>query len=414
MSALAETHMKKGQWKEAEELYLQVVEAKKTVCHPEETDTYRSLADLASAYMAQGRWKESEQLQAHVVDGFMRAFGIRDEETLKNVDNLALAYKNLGSWAKAKELYVQLERQRKEAHGKMHTDTLGSTLNLGLVLMHQGMEEDAQEKVHFVIITLDGILGRPDDNTWAPKVSVYEELCIQVLETAKQVFGDEDPETTMAANTLANIYAYRGQWKETETLCAEILKVAERTREDWEEDDMAMIFQIQRKLGLAYRNQGRLKEALFVHIQVYKMGCMVWGNEHDFTMSSMRRLAEIHQLLGQWAVAEEAQRYVMGFERKVYGDARYDTIVALAATFRGQGKWLEAEKLHLDILQWATKTHGVQHRVTLDSFWRLMSLYKAQGRSKDMENLEQEFLEARRRIMGSSHPKTLKEMGCNT
>jgi hypothetical protein len=53
-----------GRYKEAEEMYVQVMETTKRVLGEEHLSTLTSMANLASTYRNQGRWKEAEELQA--------------------------------------------------------------------------------------------------------------------------------------------------------------------------------------------------------------------------------------------------------------------------------------------------------------------------------------------------------------
>ncbi|KAF2268799.1 hypothetical protein CC78DRAFT_454713, partial [Lojkania enalia] len=57
MANLASTYRNQGQWKEAEELEVQVMETRKRVLKDEHPHTLTSMANLASTYRNQGRWK---------------------------------------------------------------------------------------------------------------------------------------------------------------------------------------------------------------------------------------------------------------------------------------------------------------------------------------------------------------------
>lgn len=63
---LASTYWNQGR-KEAEELFVKVVETMRTVLGAEHPDTLMSMANPASTYRNQGRWKEAEELEVKVV-----------------------------------------------------------------------------------------------------------------------------------------------------------------------------------------------------------------------------------------------------------------------------------------------------------------------------------------------------------
>ncbi|KAK0435463.1 uncharacterized protein EV420DRAFT_1281686, partial [Desarmillaria tabescens] len=61
MSNLASTYQNQGQWKEAEELELQVLSARKLVSGKDHPMTLLAMSNLAPTYRNQGRWKEAEE-----------------------------------------------------------------------------------------------------------------------------------------------------------------------------------------------------------------------------------------------------------------------------------------------------------------------------------------------------------------
>ncbi|KAI9779896.1 MAG: hypothetical protein M1816_003305 [Peltula sp. TS41687] len=96
-SHLTSTYQKQGQWKRAEELEVQLMESTKApdLDHPhtlisianlvsiyrnktlgqKHPDTLSSMGNLASTYQHQGQWKEVEELQVQVMEFRKRALG---------------------------------------------------------------------------------------------------------------------------------------------------------------------------------------------------------------------------------------------------------------------------------------------------------------------------------------------------
>jgi hypothetical protein len=73
MTNLASTYSNQGQWKEAEELEVQVMETRERMLGTEHPSTLNSMANLAITYRNQGRWKEAAELAVHVIEGRKRA-----------------------------------------------------------------------------------------------------------------------------------------------------------------------------------------------------------------------------------------------------------------------------------------------------------------------------------------------------
>jgi len=75
LSNLASIFSNQGRWKEAEQLEVEIMEARKTACGNEHPHTLVSMSNLASTYRYQGRWKEAELLAVQVVETQKRVLG---------------------------------------------------------------------------------------------------------------------------------------------------------------------------------------------------------------------------------------------------------------------------------------------------------------------------------------------------
>ncbi|THX68822.1 hypothetical protein D6D04_10470 [Aureobasidium pullulans] len=89
MANLAATYRRQGRWKEAEELEVSVMEARKRVLGEGHPDTLTSMANLASTYWSQGRWEEAEELQVLVMEARKSVLGEGHPNTLTSMASLA-------------------------------------------------------------------------------------------------------------------------------------------------------------------------------------------------------------------------------------------------------------------------------------------------------------------------------------
>ena len=96
-----------GRWKEAEELFMQVMETSSRVLGAEHPDTLSSMANLALTFGNQGRWKEAEELFVQVMETSKRVLGAEHPYTLTSMANLASTYGNQGRWKEAEELWCK-------------------------------------------------------------------------------------------------------------------------------------------------------------------------------------------------------------------------------------------------------------------------------------------------------------------
>ena len=80
MNNLAMTYSKQGRWKEAEGLFVQVMETGKRVLGQEHPHTLISMNNLASTLRKQDRWKKVEELEVQLIETSFE--GARSRESL--------------------------------------------------------------------------------------------------------------------------------------------------------------------------------------------------------------------------------------------------------------------------------------------------------------------------------------------
>jgi hypothetical protein len=96
----------------------------------EHPDTLTSMANLASTYTNQGRWKEAEELFVQVMETRKRVLGEEHPDTLSNMNNLAFTWKEHGRDAEAIELMEKCLFLRASVLGVDHPNTLSSAAAL--------------------------------------------------------------------------------------------------------------------------------------------------------------------------------------------------------------------------------------------------------------------------------------------
>ncbi|KAL5370834.1 hypothetical protein DPSP01_014640 [Paraphaeosphaeria sporulosa] len=126
----AMTLLSDGRYEEAEKLFVQVMETRKTKLGADHPDTLTSIANLASTYRNQGRWEEAENLDVQVMETSKTKLGADHPSTLTSMANLASTYRNQGRWEEAEKLDVQVMETRKTKLGADHPSTLTSMANL--------------------------------------------------------------------------------------------------------------------------------------------------------------------------------------------------------------------------------------------------------------------------------------------
>jgi non-specific serine/threonine protein kinase/serine/threonine-protein kinase len=118
-------------------------------------------------------------------------------------------------------------------------------------------------------------------------------------------------------------------------------------------------------------------------------------------------------LLGDYSQAAVHLEQADGIHRSELGEAHPDTLqttMKRAAVYRHDGRYDEAEELHLHLLPLMLRVHGEEHPITVKNMEHFGGLYQATGRFRQAEEMYRGTLETRRRLHGNEHEETLKSM----
>ncbi|KAF8810220.1 TPR-like protein [Phlegmacium glaucopus] len=160
-------------------------------------------------------------------------------------------------------------------------------------------------------------------------------------------------------------------------------------------------------------NLGGRNEVAQLEVQVH-MRKKLLGAEHPDTLISMGNLASTYHNQGRWNEAEKLEVQVMEMRKMVFGAEHPDTLISmgnLASTYSNQGRWNEAEELEVQVMEMRKKLLGEEHPYSLISMGNLACTYSHQGRWDEAEQLEVQVMELSEKLLGAGDPFTLTSMG---
>lgn len=102
----------------------------------------------------------------------------------------------------------------------------------------------------------------------------------------------------------------------------------------------------------------------------------------------------------------ESAGYVLGVEHPVVSHLKS----VLSSILFIQGRWQEAEKLDLEVMDMFKRVGGEERPTTLTSMHNLVSTYRNQGKWKEAQELGRRVMEMKKRVLGEEHPSTLTSM----
>ena len=163
-------------------------------------------------------------------------------------------------------------------------------------------------------------------------------------------------------------------------------------------------------LACAYRDAGRLDEAIDLFEQVLAGRLRVLDPDHLDILASRNNLAAAYEL------AERLDEAIPLFEQnltdceRILGSDHLDTLASrnnLAGVYKSAGRLDEAIDLYERTLADQSRILGPDHPDTLASRGNLAAAYESAGRLDEAIDLLEQNLTDHERILGPDHPRTL-------
>ena len=163
-------------------------------------------------------------------------------------------------------------------------------------------------------------------------------------------------------------------------------------------------------LAYAYRDAGRLAEAIPLFERTLADCEQILGDTHPNTLTLRNNLATAYQAAGRLAEAIPLFERTLADRERVLGDTHPDTLISrnnLADAYQAAGRLAEAIPLVERTLADREQILGDTHPNTLASRNNLATAYQAAGRLAEAIPLYERTLADREQILGDTHPNTL-------
>lgn len=439
MSCLCNALHAYGQYREAEAIEVQVLEAHRKAHGPEHPSTLVACNNLAITYMSQGKYAEAVAMQREVIQVYTSLYGPTHQNTLEVSNDLGSTLRAQGKPAEAAELQKEVLAARRESLGPEHPDTLITAGNLAHTLNTLGRYAEAAELDRFVLASRTRVLGPDHPHTLvaagnlAGRYKVQGEypeaiqMERQVLAARMRVLGERHADTLIAMGNLGFTLTLQGEYVESEQLLRKAWVLDTDVFGPANPDTLIDAGH----LSVAMREQGRFEEATALAEATLELARGVFAPEHRFIHLAVARVATTALFQGKAAVAEPMLRSAVEGLRAISGDN--DTKVLQTSVTHGSalsdlGRNDEAVALLRDALTRQTKVLNAQHPSALRTssvlglaLWRqgaqlaeLQDLVSDGGGSASAaESLKEEGLAmltnahaTQRRLFGPDHAQT--------
>ena len=223
---------------------------------------------------------------------------------------------------------------------------------------------------------------------------------------AGDTLGPDHPSTLASRNNLASAYRDAGRIDEAIPLYEQTLEDSTRILGPHHPDTLIS----RNNLANAYQDAGRLDEAIPLHEQTLEDRTHILGPNHPRTLTSRNNLANAYQEAGRLEDAITLYRQNLQDRTRLVGPNHPDTLATrnnLANAYRDAGKIEEAIPLLEQNLKDCTRILGPDHPHTLLSRNNLANAYQTAGRLDEAITLLEQNLKDCIRILGPDHPDTL-------
>ncbi|KYC44226.1 hypothetical protein WA1_01950 [Scytonema hofmannii PCC 7110] len=371
---LAELYRIQGRYSEAEPLYQQALNTRKTLFGEEHIYVAQSLNNLGALYLSKGYYSQSEQYFLTVLNLCKRLLEDEHPQVLIVLNNLAEVYREQGRYQESENIYLQIIKIQNERENEYEVQDIWRTLNnLATLYKSQGRYQDAENKY------------------------------LEAIERIKYLQGSEHHDVATSLNNLAVLYDSQGRYFQAEENYLQALAILKKLLGD----EHSYIASTLNNIAGNYKDRGRYLEAEQKFMAALAMRKSVFGDEHPEVAASLSNLAEIYLIQGRYPEAE--QNYLAAYSmRKRLLTSEHPNIAEnlnnLAVLYLHQGRYIQAEQMHLDALSMCERLLGKQHPDYADYLNNLGKLYQHQGRYSEAEQKYLEVLEIRKISLGEEHP----------
>ncbi len=230
----------RGQFVEAEPLYLRAVSIREQVLGSDHPDVARSLSDLALLYLGQGKYEQAEPLYRQALAIQEQTLGPGHPDVAIILNDLAMLYYFQGKYEQAEPFHQRARNLFESALGPTHHNVATSLNNLGKLYLAQGRYEQARTLMQRALAIREQVQGldHPDvanslhhlgDLAAAEgKYNEAEELYRRALAMREQILGPKHPNVAETLHEWARLCHAQGREEEAESLFIRALTIREQ------------------------------------------------------------------------------------------------------------------------------------------------------------------------------------------
>ena len=459
LNQLAQVKRELGQFREAEALYQQSLTITESLSG-KDTVYAKNLNNLALLYQFLGQYDRAGQLLLQSAAIIKAAAGERSDAYISTQNNIGTLYSDKGQFEKAKTVMLKALELRRQLSGEKNRLYAESLNNLAFVQTALGQYAAAETLYRQARATIKELAGSSSaayasviDNladlySRTGELEQAEQLYQEALDIRKKTVGEAHPDYAQSLNNLASFYSREGSYERAEAL---FLEARSRTGRQFGEKHPFYIIALN-NLASLYHSRGQYAAAEPLYLQTRALRKEMLGTAHPSYALSLNNLAVLYYDIGQYEKAAPLYQQAMECWKKSYGTAHPDYAMVLnnlAAVYEERKQYAAAEALYHQALEIRKNVFGENHTdyatslnnlaglyvkqenypkaipliIRANTIWKqvlrqdhptlalglnnLAAVYRKAGLyPQQAEQLYQEAIERRKKILGNNHPLT--------
>ncbi|MDV2998264.1 MAG: Photosystem I assembly protein Ycf3 [Chroococcidiopsis sp. SAG 2025] len=408
---LALVYYAKGQYDRAEQNLLEMI-----ACHGQNsTDSAPYLNNLAQVYHSIGNFEKAIEVLQQALKLLREVLEEKDPQIASCINNLANLHQELDRYEEAASFHEQAIAIQQKTLGNHHPDLAISLNNLAHLhhsksnyvaaepLYRQAMEINRQvwgENHQSFAVNLNGVA------TLCWEMGKYEDaepLYLQSTEILRQLLGQDHPDVATSLNNLASFYKSIGKYDKAKSFYQKTLIIRRQVLKENHPD----IADSLNGLGVLYQEINNYEDALKCFLKAAQIYQKALGENYTDFALTLNNVALTCKTLGNFSDAESYYTEALNITRQVLGrnHPNFATILSnLADLYLTMGDYNAAELR----LQWALNIRrtafGNKHSQFAASLHNLAEIYRRQGKYAAAESRYRQGLEIFKQSLGENHP----------
>jgi serine/threonine protein kinase len=372
------------------------------------------LMGAASAEEALGRKMTVQEVLDKAAEKIEGKFPHQPEVEASVRLRIGMTYYSLGLYQKAEPHVNRALELRRAVLGDLHADTLEATLQKGKILAGLNRFSDAEKEYRQALSGMRRILGEENPSTLDAQGELGDLLCDMerlseavgllrpCLDSKLRVLGARDSSTLQTMGSLATALTQQGKYTEAKRLAEDRLSVC---RQIFVPHQPGLISG-RKDLLYVLLHEGRAIEMESLARENLEAAVVVWGRNHPRTWYCELFLAYSLYLHGSFREAEQGGRKALDTLLMISGPT--DPAVGgcrqlLGLVLRATGRWDDADAMLRDALK-VHRLHPVPENIFIPfDLCALGTVLQARGKRAEASDALRASLEARRKVLPSSH-----------